>query len=295
MNNLKTASGIVPFSLHNDYLFKTLMQRDERALRSIISAVLFMKESDIKTVHIENPIILGEKIDEKDVVLDVRITLNEGAILNLEMQVVNHDDWNYRSTYYAARNLSHLGKGEEYKDIKPVYQVGLLEFQPFENEEIFRSVNRIMDVETHRLYTELLTIITVVMPKNDIATPKDREYNLDKWARFFRAKTWEEVRDVAGENTALYGAAETIYDISEDQRIMDQIEAREDRIRRENSMRRRINEAKEQIEENSRILQEQKKQLDKQNRQLDEQNRKLDEKDRQIEELKAIIAEYKGK
>lgn len=246
----ETATGEVPFPLSNDYLFKVLMQKDERVLRSIISAVLLMKEEEIESVHIENPIIPGEKVDDKDVVLDVRVTMNKGVIIDLEMQVVNHHNWTSRSTYYAARNLANLQKGDEYVDVMPVYQIGFLDFHPFNETQAFRSENRLMDTKTHRLYTDLITIITVVMPQNDIASPEDKEYNLDGWVRLFKARTWEEARKMAENNTALYEAAETMYNISEDQRIRDQLEAREDRLRIERYYKRHFAEFEKQNEEN---------------------------------------------
>ena len=252
----ETATGEVPFPLTNDYLFKVLMQKDERVLRSIISAVLLMKEEEIESVHIENPIIPGEKINDKDVMVDVRVTMNKGVILDLEMQVARHEYWPARSIYYAARNLSNLQKGEDYEKVMPVYQVGFLDFQPFKGEKVFRSENKLMDTKTHRLYTDLLTVITVVMPQNDIASHEDKEYNLDGWAKLFKARTWEEARAMAENNTALYEAAETMYTISEDQRIRDQLEAREDRLRMERYYKRHFAEFEKQHEEDTRLIEE---------------------------------------
>ena len=69
----------------------------------------------------------------------------------------------------------------------------------------------------------------------ELATEEDHRYNVDKWARFFKCNTWEDIRMFAKENVTILEAAETVYEISEDERIRQQMEAREDYYRRQRS------------------------------------------------------------
>ena len=105
-----------------------------------------------------------------------------------------------------------------------------------------------------------------------LATSEDQEYNIDKCARLFKAKTWEDIKMVAAKNRMIDDAATTIYQLTEDERIRQQCEAREDYLRRQ------------------RGIQEM---LEEQRQQLTEKDKQLTEKDQQIAEMQKIIEELR--
>ena len=109
--------GPLPYALTNDYLFRALLQRNQLALKDLLACLLMIPVSDIISVEILNPIILGDAIDEKTCILDLRICLNGNQILNIEMQVANHGDWPERSLYYLSRTYCHLGSGRPYSKV----------------------------------------------------------------------------------------------------------------------------------------------------------------------------------
>ncbi len=80
----------------------------------------------------------------------------------------------------------------------------------------------------------------------DLATKEDRLYEIDKWAEFFKANTWEDLKVLAKRNAALAEAGATIYEVSADEHLRQQLEAREDAIRRERSMLRRLENAEKE-------------------------------------------------
>ena len=106
----------------------------------------------------------------------------------------------------------------------------------------------------------------------DLATPEDQEYNIDKCTSLFKAKTWEDIKMVAAKNRMIDDAATTIYQLTEDERIRQQCEAREDYLRRQ------------------RGIQEM---LEEQRQQLTEKDKQLTEKDQQIAEMQKIIEELR--
>jgi len=82
----------------------------------------------------------------------------------------------------------------------------------------------------------------VDLTRIDLATPEDQEYNIDKWARLFKAKTWEDIKMVAAKNRMIDDAATTIYQLTEDERIRQQCEAREDYLRRQRGIQQMLEE-----------------------------------------------------
>ncbi len=117
---------------------------------------------------------------------------------------------------------------------------------------------------------------------NYLATEEDKAYNIHEWAKLFKAQTWEEIKMLAVENQAINEAASTIYEISEDERIRQQCEAREDYLRRQRGTQRRI-------AEKDRLIQEKDKQIQEKDKQIQEKDRQLQEKDLELEQLKKYI------
>ncbi len=173
----------------------------------------------------------------------MKVIFNNAVIVDLEMQVVNEHNWTDRSLYYACRNYTHLEGGEDYEQTMPSIQIGLLNFTLFEEHPGFYTKFKLLEETKHYPYTDKLEIRVLDLTQIHLATEEDRAYNIDEWAMLFKAQTWEEIKMLASKNQEIDEAATTIYQISEDERIRQQCEAREDYIRRQNGMRRRMEKA----------------------------------------------------
>ena len=79
------------------------MQSDNETLKALTASLLHMDQSEITSAEVTNPILLGESINDKMYIMDVRIELNKSAMLNLEMQVIREEGWEERSLLYMCR------------------------------------------------------------------------------------------------------------------------------------------------------------------------------------------------
>ena len=272
VNDYHQAHGPVQISMTNDYLFKALMQKNERVLKALVCALLHLKENEISKIELKNPIVLGEHAEEKDIILDVNVCLNDQKMLDLELQVADEKNWTERSLYYACRNYTSLVKGGNYREAMPSIHIGLLDFTLFKNYEKFYATYKLLEETDYYPYTDKLQIGVVDLTRIDLATPEDQEYNIDKWAKLFKAKTWEDIKMVAAKNRMIDDAATTIYQLTEDERIRQQCEAREDYLRRQRGIQ---------------------KMLEEQRQQLTEKEKQLTEKDQQIADMQKIIEELR--
>ncbi len=68
-------------------------------------------------------------------------------------------------------------------------------------------------------------------------TAEDQRYNADKWARFFKAKTWEETDMITFEYPELKSTATHLKQVTAEEHFRQQCAAREDAIRRDNSLK----------------------------------------------------------
>ena len=73
--------------MQNDYMFRAVLQKSRPALKSLLCALLHLDEAEIVSVEIMNPIELGETIDGKTCMLDVKVELNKNKVINIELQI----------------------------------------------------------------------------------------------------------------------------------------------------------------------------------------------------------------
>ena len=145
---LDNLTGPVRYGLTNDYMFRAVFQNSEEALRHLLSALLDIPYEDILSCEIRNPIVLGETIDDKTCVLDIRLLLNHNRLINLEMQTGHLKHWANRSLYYLARLYCNIRRGEDYSSIMPALHIGILTGSPFQEYRRFYSRYFMAEEET---------------------------------------------------------------------------------------------------------------------------------------------------
>lgn len=65
----------------NDYMFRAVLQANNNVLRSLICSLLHLAESEVASVKVTNPIILGDAINSKEFRLDIHLLLNDSPTL----------------------------------------------------------------------------------------------------------------------------------------------------------------------------------------------------------------------
>ena len=64
----------------------------------------------------------------------------------------------------------------------------------------------------------------------ELASEEDKAYEIDRWARLFKARTWEELRMIAKNDPNLQQASNDLYVINADEIMRQQARARADAI-----------------------------------------------------------------
>ena len=130
------------------------------------------------------------------------------------------------------------------------------------------------------MYTGKFELNVLDLTHIELATEEDKAYGIDYWARLFKAKTWEDLKMIAKNNTVLTQASETLYTLNCDQTIRDMCRAREDAIRHENYMK--------------RMLAEQEAALAEKDASIAEKDAEIAQKDASIAAQAARIAELEA-
>lgn len=286
--------GPVSIPLTNDYLFRALLQRNNSVLKALICSLLHLKNSDVSSVMITNPIELGKAITDKEFILDIRIELNRNMVIDLEMQVLDEGNWPERSLCYLCRTFDNLNRGEDYSAVKPAVHIGILDFVLFEEAPEFYATYWMMNEKTHRIYSDKLRLSVLDLNHINLATEEDRHYKIDHWASLFRSTTWEELKMLAKSDKYIQEAADSIYELTQDEKIRQQCEAREDYRRRTAGRERMLKEALEknqQLTEEKQKLSEEKQQLSEEKQQLSEEKQQLSEEKQQLSKEKRQLSE----
>ena len=289
---LERATGEIEYNMTNDYMFRALFQKNNRALKGLLSSLLHMQPDEILLVEITNPIVIGEAIQDKEFRLDIKAMLNGYQQINLEMQVVNRHDWPERSIGYLSRMYNNLQKGDQYIDTKPAIHIGILNFSPFEEQPIFYSRNLLMDVVQHRIYSSKFAVNVLDLSHIELATQEDKNWDLDFWARLFKAKTWEEMKMIAKDNEYFTEASNTLCDLYADFNVRERCRDREDyeleqkylhdTIAQQESM---LAQKDSMLEEKDNTIAQQQNMLVQKDDMLAQQTEELAEMKRKIQEL----------
>ena len=281
-------SGPLVISMTNDYLFRALLQRNNRVLTALICSLLHLKISDVNAATITNPIVLGETITDKEFMLDVFIELNRNTIIDLELQVVNEGNWPERSLCYLCRSFDNLNKGEDYTLLKPAIHIGILDFTLFQEHPEFYATYLMSNVKNHQIYSDKLRLSVLDLNCINLATEEDKYYKIVSWARFFKSTTWEELKMLAKSDKYMQEAVASVYNLTQEEKIRQQCEAREDYRRRTAGRERMLKEAleeKEQLMAEKKLWTTEREQLSSENNQLSSKNEQLSSENERLRQL----------
>lgn len=231
MNNtkdlLKTAYGPITYGLTNDYMFRAVLQRSNETLKQLLSALLKTPCEKILSCEITNPIVLGESIDDKTCIMDVRVLLDNNRLINLEMQVGHLDNWCNRALFYLCRLFCNIRHGQNYREILPAMHIGILADSPFEDMNDFYSEYLLTNTNHPHIFTGNFSLRMLNLSQLDYLPENERTSELYLWARLFKAKTWEDIRMLTNKNKSIMEAASHLRILSEDEKIQMQCEGRE--------------------------------------------------------------------
>ncbi|MCM1179255.1 MAG: Rpn family recombination-promoting nuclease/putative transposase [Clostridium sp.] len=245
-NNMRHSTvmqGAVPYRLTNDYMFRAVMQKNKNVLKHLICAIMGIDPDNVTDLDICNPIELGEKINSKTCVLNIKLLLNKKQYINIEMQVVKQIYWKERSLTYLCRTYNNLDEGADYADALPALQISILDFDLFDGVEELLSKYYLINEnpQYHNRYLDDFGIFVLNLRQidNENVTKNKEHSQLYQWARLFRAESWEELHMLAEQNEAIDECVYTMAQLSEDEKIRMQCEARKDNLAIEIGIRKR--------------------------------------------------------
>ena len=212
--------------LKNDLLFHMVFTRNMAALKALLSALLNIPEASIRQIEILDPMQYSEAMESKLTILDLKVHLNDGAYILVEMQVRRFAYWTNRTVAYACRQVAdQIHLGFDYDKLEPVIQISIMDHSLFPEHKRFFARYTPRDEEGYP-YTDKLRFYVLDLTQIEAATEEQREQGLVEWARAFKATSWAEVNEI--ENTGVKEAAKTMEFILANPTERDLIRMRQD-------------------------------------------------------------------
>ena len=145
------------YNLKNDVIFKAFFSRkgNEEFLIDFLESLLKIK---ISKIDIKEEVNLEQlSPTEKGGRLDLQATLNDGVIVNIELQMKDRHNMEPRTVTYASKVIAReTSKGTRYEDVKNVIMINILGYNMFEFDEYISKTVIVLD--EHREYEVIDTI-----------------------------------------------------------------------------------------------------------------------------------------
>lgn len=215
-----------------DFCFKELMQ-NPKVRQGFIAALLNMKPESIRKTILLPTILRRESENDKLGILDVRIQLEDGTQMDMEMQVRYYEYWDERTLFYLSKMFTEqINAGDDYDALKKCIHISVLDFNHYKDDRCYRTVH-LRDDKTGELYSDKIELQILELQK--LAKDAKTDEDIIRWIRFFAGKSREEFEKMAKNDEYLDEAYNELLKLSADERKRLEYNAREKALLDHNS------------------------------------------------------------
>jgi len=201
-------------------------EQNRALLISLLNAVL-SPPAPIESVEVLPTQPEKLAIGDKNISLDVRVLLESGEQIDVEMQSQRRPALRERALYYWARLYTgQLQRGDPYTALRRCVVVLITDFSELTSQR-FHSVFQVNEQHGWERLTSHLEIHLIELPKLADAEAQNDEQNLALWGKFLSARADEELEQLAMESPVLKQAKAALDRLSADDISRLQAEHRE--------------------------------------------------------------------
>lgn len=172
-----------------DFAFKKVFGSEdskEILINFLNSVIIFTNDQKIKSLTIVDPYNIPMLKGMKDTYVDVKAVLDNDCHVIIEMQVLNHEGFEKRILYNAAKKYSaQLKKGENYQLLNPVIALTITDFDLFPEQQDLISYYKLLEKKRLIEYSDDIELIFIELPKFN-KTEEELSNIQDKWLYFIK-------------------------------------------------------------------------------------------------------------
>ena len=193
------------YSIKNDVIFKELFSKigNECFLHEFLENILNIKINKLKIV--KDAALTREIVSGKYGILDIKVTVNDDTLINIEMQNIDNRNMIKRMMYYSSKLISsQLFSGDDYSKLKNVISIAILNYnlseislQNYLNESIIVSKNN-----RFNKITDMQRLIIIELPKFRKSTIS-LDNKIEQWLLFLDGTDERRIKEVMERNTLI--------------------------------------------------------------------------------------------
>jgi len=211
----------------NDWIFKLLFgdERNSSTLINLLKSFVRLPDEEYELVFLDTH-LKREYDDDKIGILDVKVRTKTGQIVHIEIQVAPMADMAKRLSFYKSKMItSQINKGDLYEIIQPVICICITgkamfpEAKEYLNRFFFH--NPVNGLSFRDIPEEIYTLELSKLPRSSDGSA------LWEWMKFLSSKTKEEFEMIAERNPEIRKAVDILYEMSQNDEVRAEYEARE--------------------------------------------------------------------
>ncbi len=244
--SFEDATGPIDVTLKNDMMFHLVMARSPKALKGLVCALKGLDPKTVKDVILTNPVDYS-MYATKEIILDVKVSLNNNEIIDIELQMYVKGSWKLRTLLYLCRCFDSIGEGDDYSKLKPATFIAIMNDPLFPEYPEFYSHYELLNTKNFHSYSSFMKLNVLYLNKTDIATKEDIDNDLVYWAEIFKATTWEELKKICLKNDTFKEVAQVMYKSNVQSQEKTIMEAHEKYMLDKRTLEHELQESKEEL------------------------------------------------
>lgn len=215
----------------NDLIFKKIFgdPKNNRILISLLSSILDIPKEEYFKVEVIDPYFRIRRFNDKLGILDIKLKLKSGKMINIELQVSEVADMEQRVLFYASRMIDEqIGAGQNYSEIKKIVCIVICtDHNLIKDSGSAHNKYFLYDKKTNSMFTSLLEVNVIECLKFS----ENDESELATWMKFLNSNSEVDLDMIASKGEAFKEAVCTYKQLTSDEETRLQIQAQEDAIR----------------------------------------------------------------
>ena len=147
-------------TLTNDYAFKRLLGSEENKplLQDLLECILDLSREDVRELELMDKELTKEELSDKTGILDVKLKLKNGTIIDIEIQASWNTSFVKRTLFYWAKMYtSDFKAGESYDSLHKCIAINIIA-DGFRLNDAVHSKYVLQETASHTMLTDVLEI-----------------------------------------------------------------------------------------------------------------------------------------
>jgi predicted transposase/invertase (TIGR01784 family) len=182
--------------------------------KDLLKASIELPDDEIDSITLADPFLRRLWKKDKLGIVDVKVLTKAGNVINVELQARKDSAMRKRILYYAAKLIWEQVKyGDSFDQINRAICVVICDhlLLPVEEETDYKNRYFMANEKSHNLFTDLVEIITVELPK---VPDTDNGDSLWPFLQFFKCREEEDFSMLAEKYQQVRGAFQALREVS---------------------------------------------------------------------------------